>query len=59
MQFYLPDESVVNKDFLKAVFVGKKHLLKKAEVKEVTVPEYPELSVKAIFPMFVKDAEMM
>ena len=56
MQFYLPDESVVNKDFLKAVFAGKKHLLKKTEVKEVTVPEYPELSVKAIFPMFVKDA---
>ena len=46
----------MNKDFLKEVLAGKKQLMKKAEVKYVTVPHYDELSVKAIYPMFTKDA---
>ena len=29
LQFYLPDEGVINKDFLKAVLAGKKQLLRK------------------------------
>ena len=49
----------MNKDFLKAVLAGKKQLMKKNEVDYVTVPRYDELSVKTIFPMFAKDAEMM
>ena len=38
VQFYLPDETVVNKDFLKQVLAGEKHLLKKAEVNRISVP---------------------
>ena len=49
----------MNKDFLKEVLAGKKQLMKKAEVKYVTVPHYDELSVKGLYPMFTKDAEMM
>ena len=59
VQFYLPDESVMNKDFLKAVLQGQKQLLKKAEVRYIQVPHYDELSVKALYPMFAKDVEMM
>ena len=59
MQFYLPDEAVINKDFMKAVLAGQKDLLKKDQVKEITVPKYDELSVRAIYPLFKKDAVMM
>ena len=37
LQFYLPDESVITKDFLKDVLAGKKQLLKKDEVVHVNV----------------------
>ena len=30
LQYYLPDETIVNKDFLKQVLAGQKHLLKKS-----------------------------
>ena len=59
LQFYLPDEAVINKDFMKAVLAGQKDLLKKDQVKEITVPKYDELSVKGIYPLFKKDAAMM
>ena len=46
---------MIGKDFLKDVLVGKKQLLKKAEVRYVQVPHYDELSVRKIYPMFKKD----
>ena len=55
----MPDDNVVNKDFLKDVLCGKKMLMKKADVEKVTVPHYDELSVKALYPQFSKDATMM
>ena len=51
----MPDESVFTKDFLKDVLANKKSLMKKAEVTEVDVPFYDELSVKAMWPMFKAD----
>ena len=59
LQFYLPDEAVITKDFLKAVLAGRKQLFKKSEVKEIAVPYYDELSVKALYPMFKKDPVFM
>ena len=59
LQFYLPPESLVNKDFLKDVLAGKKQLMKKSEIDPIQVPHYDELSVKELYPMFSKDAEMM
>ena len=53
---YLPDEAVVNKDFLKDVFAGRKQLLEKAQVKYVQVPHYDELSVRRLWPDLKKDA---
>ena len=50
---------VFNKDFLKQVLCGQKQLLQKKEVVHVEVPFYDELSVKNIYPMYAKDAEMM
>ena len=50
MQYYLPEENVVNKDFLKDVLRGKKMLMKKVNVVRVAVPHYDELSVKALWP---------
>ena len=49
----------MTKDFLKKVLAGKKQLMKKAEVQEVKVPKYDELSVTNLYPQFAKDAEMM
>ena len=57
LQFYLPDEAVINKDFMKAVLAGQKDLLKKDQVKEITVPKYDELSVKALWPTFKDDPD--
>ena len=41
------------------MLAGKKQLLKKAEVQQIQVPYYDELSVKALYPQFAKDAEFM
>ena len=57
VQYYLPDEAVVNKDFLKDVFAGKKELKLNSEITYVHVPHYDELSVRNIYPMFKKDPE--
>ena len=59
MQFYLPDEGSVNKDFLKLVLAEKKQLLKKQEVNYINVPHYDEISVKALWPDLKKDGEFM
>ena len=59
LQFYLPKEAVINKDFLKAVLAGQKHLMKKDDVKEIKVPKYDELSVQALYPQFQNDEVMM
>ena len=59
MQYYLPDEKVINKDFLKAVLAGQKQLLKKVDVLTIEVPRYDELSVKNIYPQFKKDPIIM
>ena len=55
----MPDESAVNKDFLKDVLVGKKQLLKKQEVNYIAVPHYEEISVKALWPDLKKDGAFM
>ena len=49
----------MNKDFLKDVLSGKKQLLKKAEVNYIHVPQYDELSVKALWPEVKKDGDFM
>ena len=53
----MPDDNVVNKDFLKDVLGGKKMLMKKSQVQKVSVPHYDELSVKSLWPQFSKDKE--
>ena len=59
VQFYLPDDHAVTKDFLRDILVGKKHLLQKSAVDYVTVPEYDELSVVALFPTLRSEKEFM
>lgn len=54
-QYYLPDEAVVNKDFLKEVLSGKKQLLKKSQYDPITVPHFDELSVRTLWPQLQKD----
>ena len=56
MQYYLPPANQVNKDFLKQVFAEEKLLLKKKAVDPVEVPQYDELSVRALWPQFRTDA---
>ena len=50
---------MINKDWLKDVLAGRKQLLKKSEVQPIKVPFYDELSVKALWPQFKKDAEFL
>jgi hypothetical protein len=50
---------MVNKDFLKAVFMEEKGLLKLSEVKFKNVPFYDELAVKKIWPEVQKDHKVM
>ena len=57
MQYYLPDEHAVNKDFLKDVLGGQKQLLKKAQVNQIEVPHYDELSVRKLYLELVKDQQ--
>ena len=59
VQYYMPPEDVVNKDFLKAVIAENKNLLHKSEVKFISVPHYDELSVKNLWPEVKKDAEFL
>ena len=56
LQFFVPDESAVNKDFIKDVLAGKKNLLKKSEVQHINVKRYDEISVKAMYPKIDESA---
>ena len=49
----------MTKDFLKAVLAEEKQLLKKQEVNYIHVPQYDELSVKALWPEVKKDADFL
>ena len=57
VQYFLPPQSHVNKDFLKQVFSGEKMLLKKKAVTVVEVPHYDDLSVKRLWPQYKKDPD--
>ena len=50
---------MVNKDFLKQVFIHEKKLLKLSEVKFKHVPLYDELSVVKLWPLMQEDKEFM
>ena len=50
---------MVNKDFLKQVVNDEKKLLPIAEVKNINVPKFDELSVKNLYSRYANDAEMM
>ena len=49
---------MVNKDFLREIFVEQKRLLKLSEVKWIAVPRYDELSVQNMYPKFKKDPQL-
>ena len=55
VQLYLPPEYMMNKDFLKEIFVNEKRLLKLNEVQRINVPLYDELSVMKLWPMMKQD----
>ena len=50
---------MMNKDFLKEVFINDKSLLKLQEVSRIHVPLYDELSVVKLWPMMKRDEEFM
>ena len=41
----MPTQKMINHDFLRDVFSGKKSLLKVSEVRHIIMPRYDELSV--------------
>ena len=55
LQFYLPPEALINKDFLKQVLAEEKTLIKKSNVSYIEVPHYDELAVKNLWPQFAGD----
>ena len=58
-QYYVPKQTMYNKDFLKAVLDGDKRMLRLKDVKFIIVPAFDELSVKKFWPMMQNDAEFM
>ena len=54
----MPPITKLNKDFLKEVFAGKKHLIPQAQIRPVVVPKYDELSVKALFKDVMTQPEL-
>ena len=50
---------MLNKDFLKEIFINEKKLLRLNEVKRICVPLYDELSVIKLWPMLQRDIEFM
>ena len=50
---------MLNKDFLKEIFIEEKSLLKMNEVKRINVPLYDELAVAKIWPMMQGEAIFM
>ena len=55
----MPPRATVNRDFVRAVLLGEKKLLKVSEKRSVNVPKYDELGVKHIYPKFKRDPEVM
>lgn len=47
------------KDFIRKVLSGEKKMMKRELVKFIVVPNYDELSVKNLFPLFRKNAQLM
>ena len=48
-QYYLPPESMINKDFIKLVLMGSKKLVKMSNLKPINAPAYDEISVKRLY----------
>ncbi len=59
MQYYVPPDSLVNKDFIRDIFAERKNLMKMSAVKSVNVPQFDEISVKSVFLYFKDDPEIM
>ena len=57
-QYYMPPVTKINKDYLKEVFAGRKHLIPQAQVRPVVVPKYDELSVRALYKDVMAQPEM-
>jgi hypothetical protein len=58
VQMYLPSIDRMNKDFLREVFAGKKHLIPRDQLRPISVPEYDELSVKNLWAEVIQDKEL-
>ena len=48
-----------NKKFTKQLFAGKKKLMKLKAVNMISAPKYDEISVKALYPIFIKLPNMV
>jgi hypothetical protein len=46
----MPNETQVTKDFLRQIFGNEKKLLKKNEIRYISVPCWDELAVKKLWP---------
>ncbi len=49
VQYYMPPENQMNKDFLRQVLAEEKQLLKKNQVQYITVAKHDEISVKNLW----------
>ena len=50
VQFYLPPDQFVTKDWLKQILAEKKALFRMNDVRHINIPLYDELSVKNLWP---------
>ena len=47
------------RDFQKKLFAGEKKLMKLKELKLISVPKYDEISVKSLYPIYIKLPNMV
>ena len=54
----MPPRKKMTKDFLKEVFAGRKHLIRRAQLRPIEVPKYDELSVISLIGDIMKEKEL-
>ena len=59
LQLYCPPKSQFDKEWIRLVLSGDKLLCPLAELKPVTVPSYPEISVKTLYHQYKERKEVM
>ena len=54
----MPPRKKITKDFLKEVFAGRKHLIPRAQLRPIEVPNYDELIIISLVADIMKEKDL-